>query len=121
MMNAIRVLIVDDMPHVRQDLCALLTLAGGIQVVGEAADGDEAIHQCELLCPDVVLMDLEMPVTDGYTAARQIKSVCPGSRVIALTVHSYPEARARACDAGVDEFVVKGAPLDELMSAIRRR
>ena len=120
-MLPVRILVVDDMPHVRQDLVTLLTLAGGIQVVGEASDGSEAIRQAQLLQPDAVLMDLEMPVLDGYTATRQIKKACPGSRVIALTVHSYAEARAMAAEAGVDDFVVKGAPLETLMKAIQRR
>jgi DNA-binding NarL/FixJ family response regulator len=120
-MVPVRILVVDDMPRVRQDLGTLLTLAGGIQVVGEASDGREAIRQAQLLQPDAVLMDLEMPILDGYAATRQIKKSCPGTRVIALTVHGYPEARAMATEAGVDDFVVKGASLDTLIKAIQRR
>jgi len=125
-MTAIRVLIVDDVAQVQQDLRTVLTLAGDadtehpIEVVGEAANGLEAIDQADSLQPDVVLMDLEMPVMDGYEAARQIKARCPGTRVIALTVHDYPTARQDALQAGMDGFIVKGAPLETLLQAISR-
>jgi DNA-binding NarL/FixJ family response regulator len=117
----LRVLIVDDMPQVRQDLRLLLQLTGELEIVGEAANGAEAIGQAEVLCPDVVVMDLEMPVMDGYEAARQIKARCPACRVIALTVHDYEAARQRAFQAGVDIFMVKGAPVATLVQAICQR
>jgi two-component system response regulator DesR len=113
-----QVLIVDDIANVRQDLRTLLDLAGDIEIVGEAADGLEAIDKVEKLEPDVVLLDLEMPVLDGYTAASQIKAHFPSSRIIALTVHSCHEAIQRAYQAGVDSFIVKGTPFDELIQAI---
>lgn len=114
----IRVLIVDDMANVRQDLCTLLGLAGDIEIVGEAADGLEAISQVEKLEPDIVLLDLEMPVLDGYAAASQIKARFPSSRIIALSVHSCNEAIQQAIQAGVDSYHVKGTPFDELIQAI---
>jgi DNA-binding NarL/FixJ family response regulator len=117
-MEAIRVLIVDDVPKVRADVGALLKLQGGIEVAGEAANGLEAVEQIQKLRPEVVLMDLEMPLLDGYEATRQIKAVYPACRVVALTVHGYPAARQKARQAGVDDFVEKGAPLDELVLAI---
>ncbi len=120
-MALVRVLIVDDVPHVRQDLSAFLALAGGVQVIGEAGDGQEAVRQVELLRPEVVLLDLEMSVLDGYAATRQIKARCPHCRVIVYTVHSYTEACEKAIAAGVDEFVVKGASLDTLLRVILRR
>lgn len=116
--SPIRVLIVDDAPNVRRDLCTALTLAGNIEVVGEAANGLAALHLVESLQPAVVLMDMEMPVMDGYEATRRIKECCPTCRVTALTVHSYESARQRATEAGVDDFVVKGAPLESLVKAI---
>jgi DNA-binding NarL/FixJ family response regulator len=119
-MAAVRVLIVDDVARVRQDLRTVLTLAGDIQIVGEAADGLAAVRQAQALRPDVVLLDLEMPVLDGCEAARQIKAVCPSCRVVALTVHDYETARERAFRAGMDDFVVKGAPVETLVQAIRQ-
>ncbi len=117
-MTATRVLIVDDVPHVREDLRTLLTLAGEIEVVGEAANGFEAVHQLEVLRPEAILMDLEMPVMDGYAATEQIKTLDPDCRVIALTVHGSAAAREKALQAGVDFFIEKGASLDLLMQAI---
>jgi DNA-binding NarL/FixJ family response regulator len=116
-----RVLIVDDSPQVRQELRTLLTLAGDIEIVGEAADGLEAIRLAEALQPEVVLMDLEMPVLDGYEAARQIKSRWPACRVVALTVHGYEAARQKASQAGVDVFLVKGVSVETLVQAISAR
>jgi DNA-binding NarL/FixJ family response regulator len=67
-----------------------------------------------------VLLDLEMPVMDGYEAARRIKVACPECRIVALTVHGYESARRRARQSGVDEFMIKGAPLESLVAAIAR-
>jgi NarL family two-component system response regulator LiaR len=113
-----RVLIVDDVREVRRDLRTALTLAGNIEIVGEAANGLEAVCLTESLKPAVVLMDLEMPVMDGYAATRQIKARRPACRVIALTVHDYGSARRKAIVAGMDDFVVKGASLESLVKAI---
>jgi len=116
-----RVLIVDDSPQVRQELRTLLTLAGDIEIVGEATDGLEAVRLAEALQPEVVLMDLEMPVLDGYEAARQIKSRWPACRVVALTVHGYEAARQKASQSGVDVFLVKGVSVESLVQAISER
>ena len=119
-MDGIRVLIVDDIAQVRQDLRTALPLCGDIEIVGEAADGREGVAQALALQPDVVLMDLVMPVMDGCESARRIKALCPGSRVIALTLYGDAAARERARHSGLDDFVVKGAPLAELVQSIRR-
>jgi len=108
---------------VRHDLRTVLPLAGeaaGLQidVVGEAGDGQEAIRQAEALRPDAVVTDLEMPVMDGYQATHEIKARYPSCRVIALTVHGYEAARQKAIQAGVDVFIVKGAPVETLVQAI---
>ena len=125
-MTSIRVLIVDDMAQVRHDLRTVLPLAGQaaslqIEVVGEAGNGQEAIQRATALEPDVVLMDLEMPIMGGYEATHQIKERWPSCRVIALTVHGYEAARQKALQAGVDGFIVKGAPVETLVQAISER
>lgn len=116
-----RVLIVDDSPQVRQELRTLLPLAGDIEIVGEAVDGQEAICLTHVLQPDVVLMDLEMPVLDGYEATRQIKAGFPSCRVVALTAHGYEAARQKASQSGVDVFLVKGSSVEALIRAISNR
>ncbi len=113
-----RVLIVDDMTAVRRELSLLLELSGKLQVIGQARDGVEAVRQAELLQPDVILMDLEMPLMDGYAATQQIKSSHPALRIIALSVHDNATARQRAQEAAMDDFIVKGAPLESIMKAI---
>jgi len=115
------VLIVDDSPQVRQELRTLLPLVGDIEIVGEAADGQEAIRLAQALQPEVVLMDLEMPVLDGYEATRQIKASSPSCRVVALTVHGYEAARQKASQSGVDVFLVKGGSVETLVQAISER
>jgi len=125
-MTNIRVLIVDDMAQVRHDLRTVLPLAGQaaglqIEIVGEAGNGQEAIWQAEALRPDAVVTDLEMPVMDGYQATHEIKARYPSCRVIALTVHGYEAVRQKAIQAGVDVFIVKGAPVETLVQAISER
>jgi DNA-binding NarL/FixJ family response regulator len=114
----IRILIVDDKEQVRRDLTMALELMQGLEVVGEAADGLEALHQAEQLGPDVVLMDLEMPRMDGFEATRQIKDRCLARGVVALTVYSDDSARDRADSAGADAFVEKGTSLQTLNEII---
>jgi DNA-binding NarL/FixJ family response regulator len=118
-MANIRVMIVDDIERVRQDLQTFLRLSGKIEIVGEAGDGAEAIRLAEDLCPHVVLMDLEMPVMDGYEATRKLKALQPSCRVIALTIHAGDVEQKKAMQAGADDFIVKGAPLDMLLQSIR--
>jgi len=120
-MAATQILIIDDIPQVREELRTLLTLAGDIEVVGEAINGLDGVRQAEALRPEVVLMDLEMPVLDGYEATRQIKTLDPNCRIIALTIHDEEEARQKAVQAGVDDFIVKGAPIETLVQAISEK
>jgi len=118
-MTTIRVLLVDDSAQVRRELRAMFGLCEGITVAGEAAQGEEAVAQEMALSPDVVLMDLAMPVMDGCEAARRIKARRPGCRIVALTVHAAEEDRRLAALAGVDAFVVKGAPVATLLECLR--
>jgi len=122
----IRILIVDDMAQVRQDLRTVLMLAGNkagipVEIVGEAEDGKTAILQVEALQPEIVLMDLAMPILDGFEATQQIKKSHPACRVIALTIHSYETARLRAIQAGVDDFIEKGTPVSVLIETIAKQ
>lgn len=117
----VRVLIVDDSPQVRHDLRQYLDLIGNMKVVGEAADGHEAIRFAGELSPDAIIMDLEMPGMDGFDATQQIKARGLASRVIILSMHASPEDVARARSVGADEFVVKGADFEKLIDAILGR
>lgn len=117
-MADIRVLIVDDVEPVREDLHTFLTLAGNIEIVGEARDGLEAIRLVKTLCPQVILMDLEMPVMDGFEATRQIKALNPACQVIALTIHAGEVERKQALQVGMADVILKGAPLELLLRAI---
>lgn len=123
--TSLKVLIVDDIAEVRQDLRTVLALEGihagiSIKIVGEAANGEEAVQQVAVLLPDVVLMDLGMPILDGCEATLQIKKQFPSCRVIALTVHDYEAARQRAFQSGVDGFIVKGASVEKLVQIISK-
>ncbi len=121
----IRVLIADDVPQVRQGLVTMLKLASKnlphkIEVIGEAQNGIEAIELAKRLHPDVVLMDLEMPVLDGCDATQNIKSADPTTGVVVLTIHGDDATRLKATQAGADAFIEKGAPVNELLQAIQQ-
>lgn len=113
-----RILIVDDVDQVRFDLTVALSLSGELEIIGQAANGLEAVRLAERLNPDVILMDLEMPLMDGYEATCWIKTRFPSCKVIALTVHGYDEAREKACQCGVDDFLVKGMQVQEIVKTI---
>ena len=117
----LRVLIVDDNPQVLRDLRQLLELTGGIEIVGEAGNGLEAVRLAGACCPDAVVMDLEMPGLDGYAATRLIKTLQPAPRVIILSIHAGREELERARAAGADAFVLKGEPYEILVNAILGR
>ncbi len=116
MTHQVRVLIADDQGPTRQGLRALLTLSPQVEVVGEAGDGRTALRMVAACRPDVVLMDMQMPVMDGLEATTRIKEQWPETRVIALTMH--PRFRTRAVAAGVDAFLLKGSRIETLQDAI---
>jgi DNA-binding NarL/FixJ family response regulator len=115
----IKVLIVDDHTLVRDGIRALLTLVADIEVIGEAANGKEAIEKTEELGPDVVLMDLAMPGMVGLEATRRIRRQFPGVKVLALTQYDDSEYVIPVIEAGARGFVTKMAAFSELASAIQ--
>ena len=115
----IRVLIVDDHQMVREGLKVLLSTCPEIEVIGEAADGAEAVEQCLATEPDVVLMDVLMPVMDGAEATAEITSACPAVQVIALTSFVDQEYVERALDAGAISYLLKDARPEALTQAIK--
>ncbi len=118
-MKKIRVLIVDDHTLVRDGIRSLLALVADIEVVGEAANGKEALERTRELAPDVVLMDLAMPIMGGLDATRRIRKEFPGTKVIALTQYDDSEYVIPIIEAGARGFVTKMAAFSELASAIQ--
>ena len=119
MADAIRVLIVDDHAVVRQGLRTFLSLQDGIEVVGEAGDGREAVAIAERERPDVVLMDLVMPRLDGVQAMRELRARVPGARVIILTSFADDDRLLPALRAGAAGYLLKNVEPQELARAIR--
>lgn len=115
----IRVLLVDDHAVVRSGLSAFLLAFDDLELVGEASSGPEAIAKCPQLRPDVVLMDLVMPVMDGAAATRAIRERCPNIQVIALTSFKEESLVQGALRAGAIAYLLKNVTADELAEAIR--
>ncbi len=120
MKTPIRVLITDDHEIVRKGISALLATEKDIQVVGEAANGEEAVAKAAALKPDVVLMDLVMPGVDGIEATRRITGQMPGVRVLVLTSFAADDKVFPAVKAGALGYLLKDSGPDELIEAIRR-
>ena len=118
-MPKIRVLVVDDHTIVRDGICALLALAGDIEVVGEAANGSEALKLVKELQPSVVLMDIAMPIMGGLEATRRIRREFPRTRVIVLTQYDDQEYVFPVIEAGASGFISKAAASSELTMGIR--
>jgi DNA-binding NarL/FixJ family response regulator len=115
----IRVLLVDDHAMVRRGLRGFFELLDDIEVVGEAADGREAVEEASRLRPDVVLMDLVMPELDGIGATAAIKTRLPDIEVVAVTSFVEEERVAAALEAGASGYVLKDAEADEVAAAVR--
>ncbi|GAA1304173.1 DNA-binding response regulator [Planotetraspora silvatica] len=116
----IRVILAEDQSMIRGALASLLSLEPDIEVVGEAATGDEAVAVATATRPDVALLDIEMPGGDGITAAEEIRREVPGCHVMILTTFARPGYLRRAMEAGASAFLVKDSPARELAAAIRR-
>ena len=118
---AIRVLIADDQPLVRAGLTMLLSAVPDVEVVGEATNGEEAVTRAHDLAPDVVLMDIRMPGTNGLQATERILSsrALPGVRVVMLTTFDVDEYVFEALEKGASGFLLKDAEPEEIVRAIR--
>jgi NarL family two-component system response regulator LiaR len=115
----IKVMLVDDHAVVRSGLSAFLSVVPDLELVGEAENGDEAVRRCGLLNPDVILMDLMMPGTDGVTATRLIHEKYPAVHVIALTSFPEDDLVQKALQAGATGYLMKNVSARELADAIR--
>jgi DNA-binding NarL/FixJ family response regulator len=116
---SIRVLLVDDQPLMRAGFRMILEETEDIDVVGEAQDGTEAVRLAEELSPDVILMDVRMPVLDGIEATKQIIARDEAARVLVLTTFDLDEYAFSALRAGASGFLLKDVPIDELVRGIR--
>jgi two-component system nitrate/nitrite response regulator NarL len=116
----IRLLLADDHPVVRKGLCAVLSRQRNVEVVGEAADGRDAIRKAKELLPDLVLMDVDMPCLNGLAAAEILRKDLPKIKVLILSMHGNSEFVVRLIQSGACGYVLKDASTDELLQAIER-
>ena len=118
MTAATRVLLCDDHEIVREAIKTRLAPIAGIEIVGEAADGNEVVDRVKELSPDVAIVDIELPGRDGIEATRAILKQRPETRVIVFTAHANPELLTLALDAGATGYVLKSAPAEDIANAI---
>ena len=118
-MNKIRILVVDDHPILRQGLAALLAVESDMQLIAEASNGREAIELFRSHRPDITLLDVQMPGTDGIEALTTIRSEFPAARVVVLTTYAGDVLAQRALKAGAHGYVLKGLLRKELLDTIR--
>ena len=123
--GAIRVLLVDDVPQVRQTIRSLLAFSRHFKVVGEASDGEEAVHTAQQLRPSVVVMDIHMPRRDGIWATARIKRTMPDVKVVGLSVFATDETRQMMLFAGATAVVSKEQAIEhlgrEILESVKRR
>ena len=117
---AIRVVLADDHPVVRQGLrCLDQLVATGFEVVGEAADGEAAVRETQLMRPDVVIMDISMPGLNGIEATRRVRRAVPSTAVLVLTMYDDDDTVFAAMQAGASGYLLKGAEQQEIAGALR--
>ena len=115
----ITVILADDHTVLRDGLRYLLEAAGDIQIISMAANGQEAVEQATLYCPDVVVMDISMPVMSGIEATKRICKICENTKVAILSMHHTTEYVQRAIEAGAVGYLLKDSAGSELVAAIR--
>jgi DNA-binding NarL/FixJ family response regulator len=118
--SPVRIIIADDHILVREGIQAMLESEPDLEVIGEAADGREALELCRELCPDLVLMDVRMPVMDGLEATREIKRECPETSVLMVTTYESSDYLFEAIKAGAAGYVLKNVSKPQLSNALRR-
>ena len=119
-MPKISVLLAEDHHVVREGISSLLSMEKDINVIGEAKDGDEAVKMAKALCPDIVIIDVTMPVLNGIDAVKQIKRYLPDTKVLILTIHTNEQYVNEAFSAGVSGYILKETTCEELVDAIKK-
>ena len=118
-MNQIKILVADDHPMLREGLVAVLATQPGFDIVAEAADGEQTVRLAQSLEPDVILLDLEMPGTDGVAALRELQAIGTTAKTLVFTAYDNDERILGALRAGARGYLLKGASRREIFSAIR--
>lgn len=116
---AVRVLVVDDQRLMRDGIASLLSIQAGIEVVGQAANGLEAVEQASQLRPDVILMDVRMPQMDGVTATAEVRRLLPACKILMLTTFDDEEYVLEALKAGASGYLLKDIPVQDLAQAVK--
>lgn len=115
----ITVVLADDHTVLRDGLRYLLEAAGDIEIISTASNGQEAVEQATLHCPDVVLMDISMPVMNGIEATKKVRETCPNTKVAILSMHHTSEYVQRAMQAGAHGYILKDSAGAEVIAAVR--
>ena len=118
-MDKIKVMVADDHPAFREGLCRLLKDETDLEVVALPEDGEEAVESARKLQPDVAIIDISMPKLNGIEAAKQIRVAAPTTAILMVSAYSYPSYVLAALRAGAAGYLLKNAPLNELISAVR--
>jgi DNA-binding NarL/FixJ family response regulator len=116
--NNIQVIVADDHPIVRFGICRALEADGNVEIVGEAADGLLALQLTKSLCPDVLIVDIEMPVMDGLTVIRQIRSHCLSTRILVVSAHAYDHYVCSTLSEGVQGYLLKDEAVEHVVDAV---
>jgi two-component system, NarL family, nitrate/nitrite response regulator NarL len=116
--DAVRILVADDQEAVRKRVCAALTSREGFQVCAEASNGQEAVEKAKELGPDLILLDITMPVLNGLDAARLIRGFAPETPIVILSVHKSRQLMEEARKIGVQGYVTKGEAVQKLIQAV---